>query len=71
MGGPFQIVSDVYAEKLEDAHILHCGPIDVDRGVLPLLFPEVLDQLRFVDVEGEVISLPTLHQGPHVLPVVS
>ena len=47
MGGPFQIVSDVYAEELEAFQLeaFHCGPIDVDRGVLPLLFPEVHDQL--------------------------
>ena len=52
VGGPFQIVSDVYAEELETFHLLHCSPVDVDRGVLPLLFPEVHDQLHcFVDVE--------------------
>ena len=52
MGGPFPIVSDVYAEELEAFHLLHCGPVDVDRGVLPLLFLEVHDQLLcFVDVE--------------------
>ena len=44
VGGPFQFVSEVY--------LLHCGPVDVDRGVLPLLFPEVHDHLLcFVDVE--------------------
>jgi hypothetical protein len=42
----------------------------VDKGVLPLLFPEVHDQrLNFVDVEGEVIYLASLCQGPHFLPV--
>ena len=47
VGGPFQFVSDVYAEELEDVHLL-----DVDRGVLPLLFPEVHDHLLcFVDIE--------------------
>ena len=52
VGGPFQIVSDVYAEELEAFHLLHCGPVNVDRGVLSLLFPEVHDQLLcFVDVE--------------------
>jgi hypothetical protein len=50
--GPFQFVSDVYTEELEAFHLLHCGPVDVDRGVLPLLFLEVHDQLLcFVDVE--------------------
>jgi hypothetical protein len=29
VGGPFQIVIDVYAEKPEVFHLLHCGPIDV------------------------------------------
>jgi hypothetical protein len=33
VGGPFQI-SDVYAEELQAFHLLHCGPIAVDRGVL-------------------------------------
>ena len=41
VGGPFQFVSDVYAKELEDFHLLHCGPFDVDRGVHPQLFPEV------------------------------
>jgi hypothetical protein len=42
----------------------------VDGGVLPLLSPEVHDQLlRFVDLEGEVIFLAPLRQGPHLLPV--
>ena len=44
MGGLFQIVNDVYAEKL-----LHCGPVDMDGGMLLLLSPEVHNQLlRFV-----------------------
>ena len=48
----------MYAEELEAFHLLHCGPIDVDGGVLPLLSPEVHNQLlRFVDVKGEVIFL--------------
>ena len=47
---PQQIVSDVYAE--EAFHFLHCDPADVDRGVRPLLYPEVHDQLLcFVNVE--------------------
>jgi hypothetical protein len=37
VGGSFQIVSDVYAEELEAFQLLHCGPINVDGGVLPLL----------------------------------
>jgi hypothetical protein len=50
--GPFQFVSDVYAEELEAFHLLCCGPINVDKGVLPLLFPDIHDQLVcFVDVE--------------------
>ena len=40
-GGPFQIVSDVYSEELEAFHLLICGPIDVDSGVLPLPSTEV------------------------------
>jgi hypothetical protein len=40
VGGPFQFVSDVYTEELE---AFHCGPVGVDKGVLPLLFP-VYDQ---------------------------
>ena len=42
--GPFQIFSDVYAEELEAFHLLHCGPVDVDGGVLSLLSPEFHDQ---------------------------
>ena len=52
VGGPFQFVSDVYAKELEAFHLLHCGSIDVDKGVLSLLFPEVHDHLlSFVDIE--------------------
>ena len=51
VAGPFQFVSDMYAEELEAFHLLHCGPVDVDRGVLPLLFPKLHDHLLcFVDV---------------------
>ena len=54
VGGPIQFVSDVYADELNT----YC-PVDVDRGVLPLLFPEVHSHLLcFVDIEG-----------PHLLPV--
>jgi hypothetical protein len=69
VSGPFQIVSDVYAEELEAFHLLHCGPSMwmVGDG-LRLLSPEVHDQLlRFVDIEGEVIFLAQLSQGPHLL----
>ena len=37
VGGPFQIVSDVYVEELEAFHLLHCSPVNVDGGMLPLL----------------------------------
>ena len=68
VGGHFQIVSDVYTNELEAFHLHHRGTVDVDRGVLPLLFPEVHNQLLyFADVE--VIFLAPLHQGPHLLPV--
>ena len=36
MSGPFQIVSDMYDEELEAFHLLHCGPVDVNRGVILL-----------------------------------
>jgi hypothetical protein len=43
---------DVYTEELEAFHLLHCGPVDMDRCMLPLLFPEIHYQLLcFVDVE--------------------
>ena len=68
VGGTFQFVSDVYTKELEAFHLPHCGPVNVDRGVLPLLFPEVHDQLLcFVDIEGEVIFLAPLCQSPHLL----
>jgi hypothetical protein len=52
VGGSFQFVCDVYAEELKTFHFLHCCPFDVDRGVLPLLFPEVHNHLLcFVDIE--------------------
>ena len=59
-------VSDVYAE--EHFHLLHCGPMDVDRGGLPLLSEEHNRLVCFVDVEGEVIFLAPVRQGAH-LPV--
>ena len=37
VGGPFQIVSDMYAEELEAFHLLHCRPVDVYRGMLSLV----------------------------------
>jgi hypothetical protein len=37
VGGPFQFISDVYAEELEAFHLLHRGPADVKRCVLSLL----------------------------------
>ena len=45
VGGPFQFVRDVYSEELKTFHLFHYCPVDVDRGVLPLLFPEVHDHL--------------------------
>ena len=52
VGGPFQFVGDVYAEELKTFQLLHYCPVDVDMGVLPLLFPEVHDHLLcFVDVD--------------------
>ena len=42
-------------------------PIDVDRGVFPLLFPEVHNHLlSFVDVECKVIFLTPHSEGPMV-----
>ena len=70
VGGPFQIFSDVSAEELEAFHFLHCIPVNVDGGMLLFLSPEVHDQhLHFVDIEGEVIFLAPLRQGPHFLSV--
>ena len=41
----------VHAEELKTFHLLHYCHFDVDRGVLPLLFPEVHNHLLcFVDV---------------------
>ena len=54
VGGPIQFVRDVYAEELKTYYPLHYCPVDVDvdGGVLPLLFPEVHDHLLcFIDVE--------------------
>ena len=64
VGGPIQFVCDVYAEELKTFYRLHYCPVDVGRGVLPLLFPEDHDHLLcFVDVECEVIFL-TPHSPP-------
>ena len=64
VGGPFQIVSNVYAEELEAFHLFHCGPVNVDRRLHPLLYPEVHVQLLcFVDVERGYYPDPTL-PGP-------
>ena len=52
LGEPFQFISDVYVEELKTSQLLNCCPIDVDRGVLPLLFPEFhVISFVFVDVE--------------------
>jgi hypothetical protein len=70
VGGPFQFVCDVYAEELKTFHPLQYCPVNVDRGLLPLLFPEVHDQLLcFVDIEYEVIFLTPHSEGIHLLPV--
>ena len=45
VGGPFQFVRDVYADEFKTFHLLHYCPVDVDRGVLSLLFLEVHDHL--------------------------
>ena len=51
VGGPIQFVPDVYAKELKTYYPLHHSPVNVDRGVLPLLFPEVHDHLlSFVDI---------------------
>ena len=72
VGGPFQFVCDVYAEELKTFHPLHYCPVNVDGGVLPLLFPEVHDHLFcFVDTECEVIFLTRHTEGPHLLPAGS
>ena len=38
VGGPFQFVSDVYTEELKTFDLLHCCPVDVDRGSAPSAF---------------------------------
>jgi hypothetical protein len=53
--GSFQVVSNIHAKELVAFHPLHCAPVNVDGGVLSLLF------LLFFDVEGEVILLAPLH----------
>ena len=37
VGGPFQIVCDVYSDELKAFHLLYCSPVDLARGLLPLL----------------------------------
>ena len=54
------------SEELEAFQLLNCGPEDVDRGVLPLLVPEVHNQLLSF-VEGEVTWYHT--PSPDLLPV--
>jgi hypothetical protein len=50
--GPCQFVGVMYTEELKTLKLLHCCPINVDRGVLPLLFPEVHNHLFcFADIE--------------------
>ena len=45
-------VEFVYAEELKTYYPLHDCPVNVDRGVLPLLFLEVHDHLLcFVDID--------------------
>ena len=60
----------MYTEELKTFHLLHCCPVDVESGVLPLLFPEVHGHLlSFADIETEVIFLTPHSEGPHLLPV--
>ena len=55
---------------LRNLKLFTFSPVDVNGGVLPLLSSEVHNQRRhFVDIEGEVIFLAPLCQGPHFLPV--
>ena len=51
-------------------HPLHYCPVDVDSGLLPLLFPELYYHLLcFVDVECEIIFLTLHSEGLYLLPV--
>ena len=56
VGGPIQFVCDVYAEELKTLHLLHYCPFDVDRWVLPLLFPEVHDHQIQIKCIYQLIS---------------
>jgi hypothetical protein len=70
VGGTIEFVRDVYDKELKTYYPLHYCPVDVDRGVLPLLFPEVHNNLLcFVDVECDVIFLTLHSEGPHLLTV--
>ena len=52
VGGLFHLVCDEYAEELKTSPLLYYCPLEVNRGVHPLLFLEVHDHLHgFVDVE--------------------
>jgi hypothetical protein len=60
----------VDTEELEARDPLHCGPIDVDRGVRLPPFSVVQDQLfDLTDVEGEVVLLAPHCQVSDLHPV--
>jgi hypothetical protein len=66
--GQFQVLRNT--EELEAFNPRHCGPVDVNRGMISLLSPAVQDQLLcLVDIGGEVIFLAPLYQGTHLPPV--
>ena len=63
-------MSVMFMQRILTFHLLHYCPVDVDRGLLPLLFREVHEHLLcFVDIECKVIFLTPHSEGPHLLPV--
>ncbi len=67
---PSEILSDVNAEELKAAHLLHRCLVESDGCVYSALSPEIHHQLLgLVDVEGEVVLLTPFSQGTHLLSV--
>jgi hypothetical protein len=54
----FQIVSDVYAVELEAFHLLHCGPVDIDRGMLCCFLKSTISSFVLVMLRVNILAPP-------------
>ena len=70
MLGPCWFVGDVDTKELEALNLLHCSPVDENRGVLDPPLPVVHNHLIYLDhVEGENVVLAPHGQFSDFLPI--